>query len=169
MALRHSWVTRREKYGNRGISQEAAEHVREVLTRPRKRAKKCKRGHWLTPDNILMGGKGRMCRQCNLERSRKRAEFLRNMRKRPEWVTVNKTKINVAVHDAWVIEEGKRLLNEVVRLHPDKNPRVRTRSEFIKAQKKWKTFLEKEKKWYKEVNLPFPKGLYSTNTPEQEG
>jgi hypothetical protein len=149
VAVARSWHTRREKYGDRGASPDAADRQARTARRraQQRRQTHCQRGHRLTDDNVLVYANGRMCRACNLERARRRRGL------RPQWAQVGTARVNVEVHDARCVEEGRALWQAMTSAHPDAGGSHR---QFIEARQRWQRFLARETAWYKAVGLDMP-------------
>lgn len=158
-AMSQAWETRRARYGPRGVSDDGEARMVSALERQRHpRSVRCKRGHLLTPENVSQGGKGRMCRRCNIERAR--AWRARQRSVRPEWVVVGKVRVNLAAHDAFYLDRARRLYAAMLAEHPDRHPGGRGgATRFIQARRRWDAFYAAEQAWYAAAGVDMPEGV----------
>lgn len=148
-----AWVTRRAKYGASGMSAEGL--AAQQATQRRRRRGWCKRGHRLTPDNVLRTSRGRTCRACNIARSRRRHQQQR-LSSRPAWVEVRGVRMSVEAHDAACLAEGRALWTRMLNAHPDRGG---TQRKFEAARRRWDRWLATETAWYAAAGVPLPDGL----------
>jgi hypothetical protein len=150
-AMRQVWEQRRQNYGPSGLTAKGKQAIDRMWAR--RRRKFCRRGHRLTPENYPFykrrDGVYRRCRQCFNDWRR------RSRRPRPEWVTVGDGRVNVAAHDAYFLQTQTYFRRLLRATHPDTGGR--NKFLFERALSRFRTFLKREKKWYRHVQLSLPK------------
>lgn len=145
-ALKLAWITRREIYGERGISSASRQHmIMKLKAIPGRRKTHCKRGHEFRPDTVWVNRQGRRtCKVC------------RRLSGRPEWATTGDgVRVNVRVKDQWYLTRVKVLKDTAVSLHPDKGHR--SSRPFIKAMRALDDFRQQQHKEYTTIGLDPPK------------
>lgn len=159
IAGRLSWTTRRQRFGETGLTSEATKKLSE-LARQRLLAANdarthCRWGHEYTPQNTRMRGTSRECLTCRKNWYKKKH--------RPQWITVNGLRISVATHDRFFQQQYRVLREAMVAVHPDKKGGNASGRAFIKARKHVEQFLKTETAWYAQYNLSLPIKLKKQN------
>ena len=136
---RRAWITKRERYGESGMSAAARAKMQIVgrlsSTATRPPLSRCKRGHELTPDNLYWYGRRRWCKKCARLRQRGR----------PEWIETDRGRVSLIAHDRFYVSEFRRLKFAMIAAHPDAGGRS---TMFIKAKKAFDRFREEQAEWY---------------------
>lgn len=149
---RKAWVTRRTALGPNGLTAAGRDSMSQALKERIQRRghhmsnkTACIRGHLFTPDNTYVTRGKRICRTC------------RQMRfaGRPEWVTIHNARVNVKAHDAYFVITYARLRRLMIEAHPDKGHHRSSRA-FVRAKKRFDTFVTIEQQWYATVYMPLP-------------
>lgn len=151
-ATRAAWVVRKARHGARGTGKPYSAERRAKIAQANTKTH-CWRGHPLSGANLYHspGAGKRQCLACIRLRARGTATT------RPEWAIVGKVRVSVVAHDAWCVQEGRRLFADVSAAHPDRPRGSATR--FRAAMKRWRRFVAEQEAWYRQAALPLPEGI----------
>lgn len=143
--LKKAWVRRKEKWGEVGMPAETAEKVAQQTSDRLRRdghhmAKKthCVRGHRFREGSYRLYRGRRICLECS---------------RRPKWVVHEGVKTNLRLKDKFFRIHYRSLKIDLINAHPDKGG---TDRKFQNVQRKLDFFLARERRWYKEANVPMP-------------
>jgi len=150
-AAKRAWVTRRERYGDNGFTDDGVERQRQSIARlsvVQRTQTHCKRGHAFTQANTYVfrranGSTSRICRACVAERQRGR----------PTWIERHGVRISLLAHDQFYLRELRRLTEAMIAAHPDKGG---TSRKFIDARKAIERFKATEATWYAAYGVSAP-------------
>lgn len=153
------WERRRKVYGPTGARPPAERPKVWRATPAHPRKTHCTRGHPLDAANTTTHRYRhtvrRRCVTC--------ARLKRHGVERPPMVMVGTVRVSVAAHDAWCVQEGRRLFADVAAAHPDR-PRG-SAAKFRAAMKRWRRFVAEQEEWYRLAALPLPAGMKGHGAP----
>jgi hypothetical protein len=155
MAAR-GWEKRRALHGPNGLTERGRAALAPNIARLRGKGNAaktyCKHGHKFDKTNTIVrwikGRRSRMCRACSERIWKSRVRWRCD---RPTWLMRRDGwKVNVAMHDQFVVREWRRLAAARWAAHPDKPGG--SHMKFLAAQERLLSFMKREKNWYKDLS-----------------